>query len=149
MPIAIGALAGLGQGLIGTTSLPANHKHIFTLYRGALIAAGTYGEVWGHWSPDVSYGLLSSGVALLAQRIPAVAQHGSGEFGYSAVVPPRTLLPDGRVPGDSNLLRIQGAGGCSSCAAKPAAATGCSSCGSGAVQPYAARSAAQRTGSIG
>jgi hypothetical protein len=122
VPLVVGAAVGLGEGLLGTTAYQAAHKHTFTIYRSIVIAAGLVGEVTQKTSADINYGLMTSGIALFAQRVPAAFTQGSAAFGYEAgVVAPRRLLPDGGVPGRVG----HGSGG------------GCSSCGGGAASPYA------------
>ncbi len=138
VPMAVGAGVGLGDGVLGQIANSPNAgflerwKH--TLYRAGVVALGAAGDaLWG-WSPDVSYGLMTSGMTLLASRIPAaIGGGGTNAFGYVYLGEVGGKdLPGKLYPG--SVHQLQPAAGYR---AAPMAA-GCSGCAQAAAQRAAA-----------
>lgn len=92
LPIVVAVGVGAGDGLVnpagGAHTIPKGHLY----YGGAVVAAGLVGERVLHANPLINYALMTSGVTLLASRIPGAFRKdpatgkavGLGVYGYSA-----------------------------------------------------------------
>jgi hypothetical protein len=68
-PLLVGSAVGVGEAALQkygpTTGALGAHK--FILYQAAVFGVGAWGDLGGHLSPDVSYGLMVGSLALLGE----------------------------------------------------------------------------------
>lgn len=93
MPLLIGVVGGVGNAALqkfSPNSPSGLGRHKLLLYRLGLVGVGAYGEYSRKLSPDLSYGLMVTGAALLGSSIPnAIGGGGLNSFGdeYVGEVP--------------------------------------------------------------
>lgn len=85
VPLAIGGVVGVTDGIIGETSL-GKVRYARTVFRTLTFATGAILEITGKLSEDINYGLMTAASSLIGAHLPGAFISGPAAMGYSAPV---------------------------------------------------------------